>query len=136
MPVDIRPDHMRTVLEVLNRLIPDREVWAFGSRATWTARDTSDLDLAVIGNAPLDFRTLAALRDAFSESNIPYKVDVVDWATISETFREIIRKDKVVIQKSIKNHWVSKKIGELGKVVTGKTPPPRDSSLCPNCVNK
>ena len=126
MPVDIRPDHMRTVLEVLNRLIPDREVWAFGSRATWTARDTSDLDLAVIGNAPLDFRTLAALRDAFSESNIPYKVDVVDWATISETFREIIRKDKVVIQKSIKNHWVSKKIGELGKVVTGKTPTTTD----------
>ena len=99
MPLEIRPDHMRTVLEVLNRLIPDRAVWAFGSRATWTARDTSDLDLAVIGNSPLDFRTLAALRDAFSESNIPYKVDVVDWATISETFREIIRKDKIVIKK-------------------------------------
>ena len=31
-----------------------------------------------------------------------------------------------MIQKSIKNHWVSKKIGELGKVVTGKTPTTTD----------
>ncbi|BAM06075.1 restriction endonuclease subunit S [Leptospirillum ferrooxidans] len=103
MPLDIRPDHLEIVLEILNRVIPGREVWAFGSRATWTARDTSDLDLAVIGETSLDFKTLAALRDAFSESNIPYKVDVVDWANISETFREIIRKDKVVIQKRIVN---------------------------------
>lgn len=83
MPVDVRPDHLKIVLEILKRIIPDREVWGFGSRAKRTAQDTSDLDLAVIGEIPLDFRTLAALRDAFSESNIPYKADVVDWSTIS-----------------------------------------------------
>ena len=83
MPVDVRPDHLKIVLEILKRIVPDREVWGFGSRAKRTAQDTSDLDLAVIGEIPLDFRTLAALRDAFSESNIPYKADVVDWSTIS-----------------------------------------------------
>ncbi len=101
MQPDIRPDHLKIVLEILNRVIPDREVWVFGSRAKGTARDTSDLDLAIIGKIPLDFRTLATLRDFFSESNIPYKVDVVDWTTISETFREIIRKDKVVVQSGL-----------------------------------
>lgn len=101
MQPDIRPDHLKIVLEILNRVIPDREVWVFGSRAKGTARDTSDLDLAIIGKTPLDFRTLATLRDFFSESNIPYKVDVVDWTTISETFREIIRKDKVVVQSGL-----------------------------------
>lgn len=99
MQPDLQPDHLKIVLEILNRVVPDRVVWAFGSRATGAARDTSDLDLAVIGETPLDFQTLGTLRDAFSESNIPYKVDVVDWANISETFREIIRKDRVVIQK-------------------------------------
>ncbi|MHB1286510.1 MAG: nucleotidyltransferase family protein [Leptospirales bacterium] len=103
MPLDIRPAHLKIVLETLNRFIPDREVWVFGSRVKGTAKDTSDLDLAVIGKTPLDFKTLAALRDDFSESNIPYKVDVVDWSTISETFREIIRKDRVVIHKGIDN---------------------------------
>ena len=101
MQPDIRPDHLKIVQEILSRVIPDREVWVFGSRAKGTARDTSDLDLAIIGKTPLDFRTLATLRDFFSESNIPYKVDVVDWTTISETFREIIRKDKVVVQSGL-----------------------------------
>ena len=126
MPLDIRPDHLKIAEEILEKHLPDREVWVFGSRVNGTAKETSDLDLVVIGETPLDFQTLGSLRDDFSESNIPYKVDVVDWAIISETFREIIRKDKVVIQKSIKNHWVSKKIGELGKVVTGKTPTTTD----------
>lgn len=83
MPVDVRPDHLKIVLEILKRIVPDREVWGLGSRAKGTAQDTSDLDLAVIGETSLDFRTLAELRDAFSESNIPYKADVVDWSTIS-----------------------------------------------------
>ena len=103
MPLDIRPDHLKIVEKILEKHVPDREVWAFGSRVNGTAKGTSDLDLAVIGENPLDFQTLGALRDAFSESNLPYKVDVVDWETISETFREIIQKEKVIIQKGLRN---------------------------------
>ncbi len=103
MPLDIRPDHLKIVEEILEKHLPDREVWAFGSRVNGTAKETSDLDLVVIGENPLDFQTLGVLRDDFSESNLPYKVDVVDWAKIGETFREIIRKDKVVIKKRISN---------------------------------
>jgi hypothetical protein len=33
---------------------------------------------------------LAALKDAFAESNLPFRVDVADWAAKSEAFREII----------------------------------------------
>ena len=117
MPLDIRPDHLRIVEEILEKHLPDREVWAFGSRVNGTAKETSDLDLAVIGETSLDFKTLAALRDAFSESNIPYKVDVVDWATISETFREIIRKDKVVIKRrkssTFPNSWDKVRFGDI-----------------------
>ncbi len=103
MPLDIRPDHLKIVEEILEKHVPDREVWAFGSRVNGTAKETSDLDLAVIGENPLEFQTLGALRDAFSESNIPYKVDVVDWAKIGRTFREIIQKAKVIIQKGLRN---------------------------------
>lgn len=52
MQPDIQPDHLKIVLEILNRVVPDREVWVFGSRATGTARDTSDLDLWELSCVP------------------------------------------------------------------------------------
>ncbi|WP_394808475.1 hypothetical protein [Nitrosomonas sp.] len=39
------------------------------------------------------------LAEAFAESNLPYKVDLVDWATTSEAFKQIIERDKIVVQK-------------------------------------
>ncbi len=97
--IDIRPDHWAIVADILRQHVPDREVWAFGSRAKWTAKEYSDLDLCIVGDTPLGFKLLGGLGDAFSESNLPYKVDVVDWATTSESFRQIIERDKVVVQE-------------------------------------
>lgn len=98
MSLDVRPDHLQIVKTILYTHVPDCEVWAFGSRTKQSARNTSDLDLCIRGEKPLGFSLLAALKDAFSESNIPYKVDVVDWAVTSESFRAIIEADKCVIQ--------------------------------------
>lgn len=44
----------------------------------------------------------SALAEAFSESNLPWKVDLVDWATTSIPFRQIIERDKVILQDSAK----------------------------------
>jgi type I restriction enzyme S subunit len=32
---------------------------------------------------------------------LPWKVDIVDWATTTDSFRRIIERDKVVIQKGV-----------------------------------
>ena len=98
-PIDIRPDHWAIVRDILQTHVPQYDVWAFGSRAKWRAKPFSDLDLAVITEAPLSLEVLAALSDAFAESDLPWKVDVVDWALTSEIFRTIIAKDKVVLRK-------------------------------------
>jgi type I restriction enzyme S subunit len=98
--IDIRPDHWAIVREILQRHVPQYEVWAFGSRATWKAKEYSDLDLAVISDKPLGIAVSAALADDFSESDLPWRVDVVDWAATSETFRKIIERDKVVVQSA------------------------------------
>lgn len=96
MPLpDIRPDHIDLVQQILQQHVPHAQVWVFGSRAKWTARDTSDLDLCISANAALSFEQMGALREAFENSNLPYKVDVVDWATTSEAFRAIIDQSKV-----------------------------------------
>ena len=39
------------------------------------------------------------MREDFSESDLPYRVDVIDWASIDETFRRLIEREKVVVQK-------------------------------------
>jgi type I restriction enzyme S subunit len=80
--------------------IPQRVVWAFGSRARGMARPYSDLDIVIIGDQPLSLATSASLKDDFSESDLPWKVDVVDWATATESFRGIIEQDKAVIQNA------------------------------------
>ena len=95
--IDLAPQQLATVKAILRRQLPDREVWVFGSRATGTAKEYSDLDLAVIGDIPLDLGQLALLENDFDESELPFKVDVVDWATASEPFRQIIRKTAVVL---------------------------------------
>ncbi len=99
-PLDVRSDHLNIVREILRRHLPDREVVAFGSRAKGTARATSDLDLAILGDEPLGVAMLGTLQDDFSESDIPYKIDIVDWATCSEEFRGIIEKDGEMVQRA------------------------------------
>ncbi len=96
--LDLRPDHWAIVRDALSRHVPDREVLAFGSRATWTAKDYSDLDLAIMGEEPLSLRALSALDEALVESDLPFRVDIVDWATIDDGFRAIIRRDAVTVQ--------------------------------------
>jgi type I restriction enzyme S subunit len=96
--IDIRSDHWEIVRGILQKHVPQYEVWAFGSRAKWTTKPYSDLDLAVITDQPLPLKTSANLSDDFSASDLPWKVDVVDWATTRESFRKIIERDKVVVQ--------------------------------------
>lgn len=86
------------MIEILRRSIPDREIWAFGSRALGGARRFSDLDLAILGDTPVPLDTLAALHREFDDSALTIKVDVIDWATTGASFREVIRRDHVVLQ--------------------------------------
>ncbi|WP_395830682.1 restriction endonuclease subunit S [Elstera sp.] len=97
--IDLHPDHWAIVRDILQTHVPQYPVWAFGSRATWKAKEFSDLDLAIITETPLPLDVAASLREAFSDSDLPWKVDVVDWASTSATFREIIARDKVEVQE-------------------------------------
>ena len=97
-PIDIKPRDLDKVKEILLRHVPDQVVRAFGSRVTGKAKKFSDLDLVVMGENPLSLSVVAALAEDFTESDLPFKVDVVDWATTKEAFREIIEKEYVVLQ--------------------------------------
>jgi predicted nucleotidyltransferase len=90
------PDHKRIVQDVLSaHLPPGFSVRAFGSRVKSSFRPYSDLDLAFKGPEPLTLSQLADLQDAFSESDLPFKVDVVDWRDASPFLQAVIDRDGV-----------------------------------------
>ena len=89
------------IRNILRAHVPDCVVWAFGSRATGRAKPYSDLDLAISGDKPLGIDLTAQLTEAFAESDLPYKVDIVDWVTASERFRKAVERDRVVVQAGI-----------------------------------
>jgi type I restriction enzyme S subunit len=99
--IDLNPHDLAEVQTILKKTVPDLAVWAFGSRAQWTAKSASDLDLAIISQSPLSLEMSAVLSDAFDESDLPMRVDIVDWASTKDTFRAIINKDKVVLQEVV-----------------------------------
>ncbi|MEO6352115.1 MAG: nucleotidyltransferase domain-containing protein [Oxalobacteraceae bacterium] len=96
--IDLTPAQWASISVILERHLADRQIWAFGSRATRSAKPYSDLDLAIIGEQPVSIALLAALAHDFTESNLPFKVDLIDWATTGEGFRRIITRDHVVLQ--------------------------------------
>lgn len=102
--LDMKESDKTILLDILDRLVPaGLEVWAFGSRARWTARETSDLDLVLRNPAQLETRLEAGilddLKEAFEESDLPFMVDLLDWATVSEKFRKVIEREYVVVRK-------------------------------------
>ena len=87
--IDLAPEHLATINAVLASVVPDALTYAFGSRVTGRAKKHSDLDLAIQATEPLDWRQLAQLREAFETSDLPIRVDVVDWAACSPHFKAL-----------------------------------------------
>lgn len=97
--LDLNQRDLNVVTRILTRYVPGYTVWAFGSRVTGTAKPYSDLDIVVLTDKPLSLERMATIKDAFDESDLPIRVDVVDWAATSDSFREIIRQNYVVVQE-------------------------------------
>ncbi len=98
--IDLNPKHLETIQHILAKHVPSCEVRAFGSRVKWTAKDYSDLDLVVIGNRRFDLKEMRRLIEAFEESNLPIRIDIVDWYAISEAFKRVITDEYEVVQQA------------------------------------
>lgn len=96
--LDLPAEHIRTLLAILAQHVPHAEVRAFGSRVAGGAAPWSDLDLVVEAEQRLELGTLGALEEALQRSDLPFRVDVVDWHRVTETFREAIAGDEVLLR--------------------------------------
>lgn len=103
-PIAVTDQEWQIIMHILTRHVADQEVWAFGSRAKRNAWTYSDLDLAIITNTPLPFSVSGALAEDFSELDLPFRVDILDWATTQDQFRRIVERDKIVVQQPPPKH--------------------------------
>jgi len=99
--LDLTDKHFLAIVAILHKIVPDYEVWAYGSRTNGNGHAGSDLDLVIVGKGKITWQLMAKLKSAFEESNLPFSVDVLDWNGIPDNFKKSIRKKYEVIQKGI-----------------------------------
>ena len=101
LALDLPQRYLAQVRTLLLKHVPDREVWAYGSRVGGTGHEASDLDIVVRNPSALAEETpgLSALKEAFAESNLPICVDPMDWARIPESFHREIERAHIVVQE-------------------------------------
>jgi predicted nucleotidyltransferase len=87
----LTPQHLALVRGLLRKHAPRHRAFAFGSRviadsaARARLKPHSDLDLALEG-PQLQPQQSFALREAFSESDLPMRVDIVEAADLPVTW--------------------------------------------------
>ena len=129
--IDITAGQRKIILALLERHLPGTEAWVYGSRAKWTSRPQSDLDLVVFAT-PEQRRGVGNLREAFEESDLPFRVDLFVWDEVPETFRDRIEAEHVVLTAAPKprkstnsgmvGDWVESTLGEVADFLSGGTP--------------
>lgn len=101
--LNITPAQQKLLLQLLQEFLPDVGVWAFGSRVKGNARTTSDLDL-VLFSASTQKPQVFALQEALEEGALPFKVDLLVWDEIPESFKNNIREGYVEL---VETPWAS-----------------------------
>ena len=95
--IDLTEHQLEEITSLLERYLPGTKVWAYGSRVKFSARKDSDLDLVCFTSLEQSGQ-FYALKEQFDESNLPFRVDLLEWNNIPDNFKENISKQHVEIQ--------------------------------------
>ena len=98
-PIDISPEQLRVLLALFEKHLPNTRVWVYGSRAKFTARRSSDLDMVVFARSGQK-RHVGDLREALEQSDLPFRVDLFVWDDVPERFRKKIESDHITLVAS------------------------------------
>ncbi len=96
--INLSPDNLAEIKRILGAHVPDCEVRAFGSRVTGGVKPYSDLDIAIMAPDRLSIFVIGALREAFQESALPFRIDVCDWHSMPDSSQQAIERQHEVIQ--------------------------------------
>jgi len=97
--IDLTADQRQEIEQFLKKYLPNTKVWAYGSRVKSTAKPSSDLDVVAFASKEQELN-VAALKDAFEESYLPFRIDLFIWNDLPESFHKNIKAQHVVLQES------------------------------------
>jgi hypothetical protein len=89
--VQLEEKYLQDARQIVQKYV-DTNTWQpvlFGSRVAGNSRRFSDIDLGFCGSKPLPDGVPGKLWEAFDDSDIPYVVDIVDFAYTSPEFRAV-----------------------------------------------
>ena len=84
------------IINVIHALMPEVNIYLFGSRATGQHHDRSDIDIALDGDKILERIDVGEVRDMLNASNIPYSFDIVDLHNVGEDLKRNILAEGVL----------------------------------------
>lgn len=99
----IEMKYLNQVRDLILRVTSDLDctIFLFGSRARNVHRRSSDIDVGFSGLSELEFTKIRdQLLAELEECVIPHHVDLVNFDTVSNDFREIARKEVVVLKQN------------------------------------
>ena len=127
--IDITTEDLKTVLALLQRHLPDTAAWVYGSRVKWTSTPKSDLDLVVFAT-PEQRPQVGDLREAFEESNLPFRVDLFVWDEVPYSFRRQIEAEHVALVPANdlcdRDEWIETQLGDVITLKRGYDLPQRE----------
>ena len=94
MNLQLEEKHWKIVHQILSKY--PYQFYAYGSRVKGNAGKFSDLDLCYQEKVPLS--TISQIREQFTESNLPFEVELVNWKHMRPKFRELIKKDLTILK--------------------------------------
>ncbi|MHB8362688.1 MAG: nucleotidyltransferase family protein [Patescibacteria group bacterium] len=83
--------------------INDTKIFFFGSRVFGIKNDRSDIDLGIEYRDSIDLRILSKIKEDIDNLNTLYTVDLVDFKTVSEDFKNVALKKIIPINRSRTN---------------------------------
>lgn len=88
--IKLSENELRTVKNILKNYASNYEVLVFGSRVAGNTHEYSDIDIALRGTDKIDLLVLAAIKDEFQNSDLPFRVDIIDFNRVSSEFQAVI----------------------------------------------
>ena len=78
----LSPEHEARLLQILSCFPEVADAIVFGSRAMGNYKAGSDIDLALKASTTIPLARMMQLNSAIEGTNIPYKVDLIDFNSI------------------------------------------------------
>ncbi len=95
--LDLEKKYQDFIIDLVSKIVPEVEIFIYGSRTKGKALKYSDVDIALKCDKEIPFDNILRLKALFSDSTFPYMVDIIDLNSISEKFFSLIKDDLIKI---------------------------------------